>query len=183
MKIKKLFFISSIVLITLLVISCNKKDNEQNQSNQKSDSISQSNNNDLSNPKSKSLDTISNNQVDKSDISQKKNLDFLNKYKGKYLGQEKLFDNPILKERLRKMLGSRFDFIYLIWETEAPIEINNGILYAWAMQAHSGGDPEVVFMADLNKDVLYVGIRENGKVELYSEDGSEVPQKMNEWAN
>ncbi|HEY9188435.1 MAG TPA: hypothetical protein VIR55_11100 [Ignavibacteria bacterium] len=183
MKTTKLFFITSIMLITIIVISCNKKEGEENLSNQNNNNISQSVDNNLPAKKSETSDTITNNQMNKSDNSQKSNLDFLNKYKGKYLGQENLLDNPVLKERLKKMLGSRFDFIYLIWETETPIEINNGILYAWAMQAHSGGDPEVVLMADLNKNVLYVGIRENGKVELYSEDGSEVPQRMSEWAN
>jgi hypothetical protein len=56
------------------------------------------------------------------------------------------------------------------------------MMYTWAMQAHSGGDPGAVIMADLNKDVLYVGIRENGEGKLYSEDGSEAPQRLKDWA-
>jgi hypothetical protein len=38
-------------------------------------------------------------------------------------------------------------------------------------------------MADLNKNVLYVGIRKNKDEKFYSEDGSMVPQKMQEWAD
>lgn len=43
------------------------------------------------------------------------------------------------------MLGSQYDFMQIIWEVETPIEITNGLFYAWGMQAHSGGDPEALF--------------------------------------
>ena len=111
------------------------------------------------------------------------NLDFMKKLKGKYPYEVKLLDNSILKKRLKQMLGSRFDFMKSIWEVETPIEIENGLFYAWAMQAHSGGDPGAVLMVDFYKNVLYVGIRENEKEKLYSEDGSLAPQRLQDWAN
>ena len=81
------------------------------------------------------------------------------------------------------MLGPQYAFVKSIWEVETPIAITNGIFYAWGMKAHSGGDPGAVLMADLNKNVLYVGIRKNKDEKFYSEDGSMVPQKMQEWAD
>jgi hypothetical protein len=50
------------------------------------------------------------------------------------------------------------------------------------MQTHSGGDPSAVIMADLTKNILYAGLRENGHVKIYSEDGSEAPQKLKDWS-
>ena len=111
------------------------------------------------------------------------NLDFLNKFDKEYPYEIKLLDNPILKQRLKKMLGSQYDFMKSIWEVETPIEISNGLFYAWAMQAHSGGDPGAVLMADINRNVLYVGIRKDEKEKIYSEDGSDAPQRLQDWAN
>lgn len=113
----------------------------------------------------------------------KKDLNFLKKFEGKYPYDVHLLDHPILKERLKKMLGEKYDFIKNTWDVETPIEIEDGMFYAWGMQAHSGGDPGAVIMADLNKNVLYVGIRENEKTKVFSEDGSPVPQRLQGWAD
>jgi len=111
------------------------------------------------------------------------NLDFLNTFDKKYPYETKLLDNPILKTRLRKMLGTQYDFMKSIWQVETPIEITDGIFYAWGMQAHSGGDPSAVLMADINKNVLYVGIRKDKQQKFYSEDGGNVPQGLKDWAH
>ncbi|HMG68561.1 MAG TPA: hypothetical protein VK588_12775 [Chitinophagaceae bacterium] len=109
-------------------------------------------------------------------------LSFLSQLNGKYPYEVKLLDNAVLKRRLKKMLGARFEFLKSIWQTETPIEISNNLFYAWAMQAHSGGDPGAVLMADLAKNVLYAGIKENGHTKIYSEDGSKAPQKLQDWS-
>ena len=110
-------------------------------------------------------------------------LSFLNTFDKKYPYEIKLLDKPVIKRRLEEMLGPQYAFVKSIWEVETPIAITNGIFYAWGMKAHSGGDPGAVLMADLNKNVLYVGIRKNKDEKFYSEDGSMVPQKMQEWAD
>lgn len=111
------------------------------------------------------------------------NLDFLKGLHGKYPHDVKMLDNPILQKRLEKMLGSQYDFMKSVWDVETPIEIKDGLFYAWGMQAHSGGDPGAVLMADLHNNVLYVGIREDAREELYSEDGSNAPKQLQEWAD
>lgn len=111
------------------------------------------------------------------------NLDFLKTLAGKYPYEVQLFDNPVFAQRLQKLLGERFDFLKSIWETQTPIEINNDLFYAWAMKAHSGGDPSAVLMFSFNSNVLFAGIRENGEEQFYSEDGSDVPQRLKDWAD
>jgi len=109
-------------------------------------------------------------------------LQFLMEWNGQYPYDVKFLDNAVLKKRLMKMLGPRYKFLKSIWDVETPIEIKNNLLYAWAMQAHSGGDPSAVIMADLAKNVLYAGIRQDGHTKLYSEDGSDPPQKLKDWS-
>ena len=111
------------------------------------------------------------------------NLDFLKKFNGKYPYQVKLLDHPKLKERLKKMLGSQYDYIKKIWEVGAPMEINKRLFYAYGGQAHSGGETGVILMADIENNVLFVGIRNEGKEEFYSEKEINVPKRMQEWAN
>lgn len=111
------------------------------------------------------------------------NLNFLEGANGKYPHDIKLLDHPMLKKRLQKMLGSQYDFMKSTWDVEAPIEINDGLFYAWGMQAHSGGDPAAVLMADISNNVLYVGIRKDAHEQLYSEDDSSAPKRLQDWAN
>lgn len=110
-------------------------------------------------------------------------LTFLNKLNGIYPYEVKLLDNPILKKRLMNMIGNDYAYIKSIWETQTPIKIEDGIFFSQAMQAHSGGNPSASIVVDLNNDVIYVGIRRNGKVEFYSEDGSKSPKNLSAWGN
>ena len=134
----------------------------------------------------KAVKPTTSNQTTKQQLSDNAvsdNLDFLNKLDKKYPHEIELLDNPIIKKRLKKMLGTQYDFMKSIWEVETPIEISNGLFYAEGMQAHSGGDPSAVLMADINKNVLYVGIRKDEQEKIYSEDGSNAPQRLQDWAN
>ena len=110
-------------------------------------------------------------------------LDFLTKLNGKYPYEVKLLDNPILKKRLKRMLGSQYNFMKSIWQVEIPITVKDGFFYVWAMQAHSGGDPSADLMADIENNVLYVIIKKDGHKKLYSEDGSNLPEPLQEWAD
>ena len=112
----------------------------------------------------------------------KDNIDFLKKFSGKYPNEVKLLDNSVLKKRLKKMLGLQYDYLKSIWEVETPIEVEYGLFYAWGMKTHSGGDPGAVIMADIIANVLYVGIRKDQKEKIYSEDSSEIPQRLKDWA-
>jgi hypothetical protein len=111
------------------------------------------------------------------------NLRFLDGFNGKDPSAVGLLNHPVLKRRLRKLLGSQYTYVKGIWEVETPIEVEDGIFYADGMQAHGGGDPGAVVMADIAQNVLYVGIRQDHQVQLYAEDGGAVPPKLQEWAN
>lgn len=110
-------------------------------------------------------------------------LDFMRAYNGKYTYDVKLFDNTRFKGRLRKLLGTQYNyFIKSIWQVEIPIKIENDFLYSWAMQAHSGGDPAATLLADLHTNTLYIEIIKDHKTTLYAEDGSTaIPKPLADW--
>lgn len=111
------------------------------------------------------------------------NLHFLRAYKGRYPEDIKLLELPEISRRLKAMLGNEtYALVLGIWEVETPVEIESDIMYTWGMQAHSGGDPGVVLMADIAQNVLYVGIRQDGAEQLFAEDGGSIPARLTEWA-
>lgn len=132
--------------------------------------------------KAKAIDTLTKGTLKKLPEGNKNSeLKFLYDFEGKYPNSINLLDNVIIKQRLQKMLGDKYDFMKSIWEVETPVEIKNGLFYSWGMQAHSGGNPEAILMADIKKNVLYVGLRDGDKVNVYSEDGSTAPPRLLDW--
>ena len=99
-------------------------------------------------------------------------LDFLRNYAGKYPNDVKLLDNSVLRPRLEKLLGGRFAFVKETWAVEGPMEVKNDMFIASACQAHNCGSTNFIIVADLAKNILYAGVREEEKVKVYSEDGS-----------
>jgi len=110
-------------------------------------------------------------------------LNYLISLNGKYPYDVKLLDNPKLKPRLEKLMGNQYEFLKNIWQVETPIEITDTFFYTWGMQAHSGGDPGAVLMVNLLRNVLYVGVRKDKHVKIYSEDSSDVPKRLKDWSN
>jgi hypothetical protein len=107
-------------------------------------------------------------------------LDSLRNYEGKYPTAVKLLDDPILKPRLEKLLGSRFAFLKEYWNAETPIEIKDNILTTTGCQAHNCGSTNFIIVADLSKNILSVGIREEDKVQRYIESGNS-PDALEKW--
>jgi len=114
-----------------------------------------------------------NNQTD--GIKQKSNsvnLDFLKSTNGKYPNEIKLLENPVLTQRLKKLLGNRYNFLKETWAVESPIEVKDNIFSAFGCQAHNCGSTNFIIIIDFSKNVIYSGVRENDIVKTYSEDGS-----------
>ena len=110
------------------------------------------------------------------------NLNYLKKFKGKYPHKIKLFGNNPFTTRLKTLLKSRYDFLIKTWGPETPIEVNKNTFIAWGCQQHNCSNTNFTIVVDFAKNVLYVGIREEEKVKIYSEDGSENIEVTN-WAN
>lgn len=110
------------------------------------------------------------------------NLEFLKKLNGKYPYEVKLFNNPALIKRLKKLLGNRYKFLKETWAVESPMKIKDNIFVASGCQAHNCGSTNFIIVVDLSKNIMLAGVREEDQVKTYSEDGSSC-QQLIEWAN
>ncbi|MCX6250243.1 MAG: hypothetical protein NTX61_05770 [Bacteroidetes bacterium] len=123
--------------------------------------------------------TFKKQQTDKSSID---NLDFLKKLSGKYPFEVKLFDNPTLTKRLKKLLGKRYKFFKETWAVETPMKITDNIFIARGCQAHNCGSTNFIIVVNLSNNIMYVGVREDDQVKTYSDDGNSCQQLM-DWIN
>lgn len=99
------------------------------------------------------------------------NVDFLKKLNGKQADPAKLFKNSTFTNRLKKLTGSRYEFLEEIWNVYEPIKIKDNIFTAKACQIHNCGTTNAIIVVNFSKNIISVGIREEGKTENFSEDG------------
>ena len=110
-------------------------------------------------------------------------LQFLLENAGDYPHDIKLFERPQLKERLKKILGQRYQFFMETWAVESPIEINQNNAIITACEAHNCDATNFILVVDMEKEILFAGIREDGKVQVFSEKGDTKNGELEKWAN
>lgn len=181
------------ILITILVTnfaltSCNKaniSDNKNNLLNAKENELLKTENQLLKKEKElkqKITKTKNNSTIKQQTVnSTSNNLDFLKEVNGKYPYEVKLLENPALIKRLKNLIGnSRYNFLKETWDVEAPMEYTNNVFVAIACQAHYCSGTNFIIVVDFSKNVMYVCIREEEEIKIYSEDGSNS-EKVTEW--
>ncbi|WP_205945162.1 hypothetical protein [Pedobacter psychrodurus] len=106
----------------------------------------------------------------------------MKKFNGAYPKDVKLLKDPILSKRVKSLLKNRFFFLKNTWAVETPINIKNNNFIAWGCQEHNCSDTNFIIVVDFTKNVVYVGIREEEQVKIYSEDGTKNTEITN-WSN
>jgi clan AA aspartic protease (TIGR02281 family) len=107
-------------------------------------------------------------------------LDFLKNLNGKYPYEVKLFEESEFTQRLKNLLGNRYEFFEKNHGPETPIKYSNGVFVTWACKKHDCNLTNFIIVYDFSNDVMYAGIREDGQVETYSENG-EISPIIIEW--
>ncbi|MDI9879620.1 hypothetical protein [Flectobacillus longus] len=115
-------------------------------------------------------------------VGDEPSMAFLRKLQGKYPFDVKLFNAQSLTNRLKKLLGNRYQFMVSTWAVEVPIEVKNNLFVASGCEQHNCGATNFIIVYDFTKNNLSVGIREGDKVNTYSEDGSNSPRVL-QWVN
>ena len=120
------------------------------------------------------IDIVSNNSSGSTSVS---NSTGLASYVGKYPSD--LFRGvPSLKARLRKLLGTRYQFFFDRLQTEMPIERDGDVLIARGCMAHQCTIEEAILAVDLGSGKPYVAIkstRYGGGFKIFAEDKSRIP--------
>ncbi len=170
----KLIVLPAIFSMALLVCSCNNKTDKEKSSTETTKKEETT----TTESSEKATDPIP--ETDVNDIVPG-GLEFLKNFNGKYPSDVKLLDNPLIQARLNKLLAGRFDFLKETWSIENQIQVNNNIFVASACEAHNCDNTNFIIVADLSKNIMYAGIREEGKVTKYAEDGGSNAE-LNKWA-
>ena len=115
-------------------------------------------------------------------LTYKSDLRYLKKYEGLYPQKVKLLGNNPLTKRLEFLLKEKYSFLIKTWGPEIPIKLKGNTFIAWGCQQHNCSNTNFTIIVDFTKNVLYVGIREEENLKIYSEDGSKNIEVTN-WAN
>jgi hypothetical protein len=101
------------------------------------------------------------------------NLNYLKSFNGRYPHDVRLLGNSsALAKRVKALLKTRFSFLKERWMVETPIEVEDLTVKAYGCQPHNCENINFITVVDLGKDVVYVGVKENDNLKIYSEDGS-----------
>lgn len=109
-------------------------------------------------------------------------LEGLKKFKGKYPFEAKLFQDSAFADRLKKLLGDRYNFLKENWTLATPIELSNNIFIASGCKAHFCNSTNFIVVYDFSSNVMYAGIRDENNVKAYSEDGT-ISSRITEWVD
>ena len=108
-------------------------------------------------------------------------LAYLKNYNEKYPNEVKLFSKPQFVNRVKALTGVRYSLLKKYWNVESPIEIVADNFIAYACQAHNCDVTNFMIIYDFKNDKMYVGIREEEKAKTYSENGTSIPPRLDEW--
>jgi hypothetical protein len=108
-------------------------------------------------------------------------LAYLKNYNEKYPNEVKLFSKPQFVNRVKALTGTRYSLLKKYWDVESPIEIAGDNFIAYACQAHNCDVTNFMIIYDFKNDKMYVGIREEEKAKTYSENGTSIPPRLDEW--
>ena len=98
-------------------------------------------------------------------------LGFMVSYEGKYAGQEDLFKNPVLAERLKNLDRFNYEAMLQRWNTETPIVIEEGILHMSGCKAHDCPSSAYDFFLDVENDNINIYNFRSNMMRLYQESG------------
>ena len=98
---------------------------------------------------------------------------------------DKILDNPIIKTRLKKLLGKKNYASFLeSFETLTPIEKTNDILFSSGCLLHACTHLESAIAIDLVNNTIHAAIyNEVKKTKYFNERGSKTPKSITNWAD
>jgi hypothetical protein len=97
----------------------------------------------------------------------------------------KILDNPIIKTRLKRLLGAKnYDAFFESFETLTPIEKNGNIIFSSGCLIHACTHLESAIAIDLANKTIHAAIyRDDEKTKYFNESGSKNPKSIANWAN
>jgi uncharacterized membrane protein len=101
-------------------------------------------------------------------------LDELNRFAGAYPHTVHLWDDPVIHERLKTLLGPSMKAFVENMKVQSPVMKDGGVFYVTGNRPHQGGSDNAIFLADPASDTLAVILFVNGTRRSFNEGGREV---------
>lgn len=97
----------------------------------------------------------------------------------------KLLENPIIKLRLKKLLGKKnYDEFLESFETVTPIEQKGSFLFTSGCLIHACSKAESAIAIDLTNKTIHTSIYRLGeKTKYFNENRRKTPKAIRDWAN
>ncbi len=96
-----------------------------------------------------------------------------------------LLNNPVIKTRLKKLLGAKNYAAFLdSFETVSPVEKNESILFASGCLIHACGHLESAIAVDLVNQTVHAAIyNQIEKTKFFNEKNRKTPAIIKNWAD
>lgn len=153
---RKIYF----ALILLLMMGC-KQENKPGETNDTP----------IDSPSHMELETEADESV-KPEEGSNASLSYLLDYKGKYAGQENLFENGILAKRLQQLERFNYDALLQNYQTETKIVIINNIVHMSGCKQHDCPSNAYDFFIDLQNDNINIYYFRSNMLRVYHEKGT-----------
>ncbi len=101
-------------------------------------------------------------------------LDELNRFKGAYPHTVQLWDEPVIHERLKALLGTSMKMFLVNMNVQSPLMKDGGVFYVTGNKPHQGGLDNAIFLADPATDTLAVILYADGVRQDFKEGGRDV---------
>jgi hypothetical protein len=97
---------------------------------------------------------------------------------------DSLFKNPVIKARMKKLLGNKYDSFMESFETLNPIMREGRYLFSSGCLIHACTRLESAIAVDLVNDAIHAAIfRQDEKTRYFNEGGKVTPRVIRRWAN
>lgn len=97
---------------------------------------------------------------------------------------DRLLRNPVVKARMKKLLGNTYDSFMESFETLNPVKREGTFLFSSGCLIHACTHLESAIAIDLVNDAIHAAIfRQNEKTGYFNERGRATPVVIRDWAN
>lgn len=108
-------------------------------------------------------------------------LFFLREMDGKQWTELKLSSHPDLYKRMSKLVGTDWNQFQSEWVINHPVVVYDDILLLRGCNPQDCYASNFIFLADVHKNNLHIGIRNGTKIIERSEDSTYVPTAIHAW--
>jgi hypothetical protein len=97
---------------------------------------------------------------------------------------DSLLKNPVIKARLKKLLGNKYGSFLESFETLNPITKEGNYLFSSGCLIHACRHLESAIAVDLVNETVHAAIfRQGEKTRYFNEGGRATPEVIRDWAN